>query len=225
MKKKKTNTQKQTIKESNNNKLIYVQILLGAILAVLILLLILNVTSNKNEEKTIIKENNSEKGYFLGNENAPLTITEYSSFTCPFCKRYQIDDQTFDNIKKDYIETGKVKYIYKHFTRNTTDVKAANAAECAGEQGMFFEYKRKLYENQANLAREEFSKYATEVGLDIKAFDKCLLENKYLEKIAKDKEEGIAKGITGTPGFIVGDQKISGAQPYQIFKATIDGQL
>lgn len=220
---------KKTIEHKKDNKLIYIQILLGAILAVLILFLILNVTGSKKttQEKTDFKETTETENniYFLGDKDAPLTITEYSSFTCPFCKRYQIDDQTFDNIKKDYIDTGKVKYIYKHFTRNTTDVKAANAAECAGEQKMFFEYKRKLYENQANLAREEFTKYAQEIGLDIPSFENCLKENKYLTKIENQKQEAIANGITGTPGFIVGDQKISGAQPYQVFKATIERLL
>ncbi len=148
-------TKNQTT-HKKDNKLIYIQILLGAILAILILLLILNVTGSKTEEKTNLKEKIDAENniYFLGNKDAPLTITEYSSFTCHFCKRYQIDDTTFENIKTDYIETGKVKYIYKHFTRNNTDIKAANAVECAGEQNKFFEYKKKLYENQANLAKE-----------------------------------------------------------------------
>jgi protein-disulfide isomerase len=219
-------TKNQTT-HKKDNKLIYIQILLGVILAVLILLLILNVTGSKTEEKTNLKEKTDTENniYFLGNKDAPLTITEYSSFTCPFCKRYQIDDKTFENIKTDYIETGKVKYIYKHFTRNNTDIKAANAVECAGEQNKFFEYKKKLYENQATLAKEEFTKYAQEIGLDVSSFEKCLAENKFLTKIENQKQEAIANGITGTPGFIVGNQKISGAQSYQVFKATIDKQL
>jgi protein-disulfide isomerase len=150
---------------------------------------------------------------------------EYSSFTCPFCKRYQIDDQTFETIKKEYIDTGKIKYVYQHFVRNEIDIKAANAAECAGEQDMFFEYKKKLYENQTDLPKEEFSKYAQELDLDVTAFKSCLAENKYINKITQDKQDGVNKGISGTPGFIVGNQRISGAQDYQVFKAAIDEQL
>jgi protein-disulfide isomerase len=219
-----------------NNKLLYIQITLGAILAVLILLLILNVTGTKNIEKDVIKENittgnttteniTNTKEHFLGNKDAPLVMYEYSSFTCPFCKRYQIDDQTFENVKKDYVDTGKIKYIYKHFIRNETDLKASNAAECAGEQDMFFEYKKILYQNQTNLGKSEFTKYAKELNLDIASFESCLAENKYVDKITQDKQDGVNKGITGTPGFIVGNQRISGAQPYEVFKASIDEQL
>ncbi|NCP72612.1 DsbA family protein [archaeon] len=211
------------------NNLMYIKILLGAILAVLVLLLVLNLSNNNKTADAFLKETTSktdnQANHFLGNEDAPLVMYEYSSFTCPFCKRYQIDDQTFETIKKEYIDTGKIKYVYQHFVRNEIDIKAANAAECAGEQDMFFEYKKKLYENQTDLPKEEFSKYAQELDLDVTAFESCLAENKYVNKITQDKQDGVNKGISGTPGFIVGNQRISGAQDYQVFKAAIDEQL
>lgn len=210
------------------NVWLFVSILLLIAIVAILITRPTNTIANEidlNENTQGENENNLQERYFLGNKDAPVVMTEYSSFTCPFCKRFKIDDKTFENIKKEYIDTGKVKYIYKHFTRNETDIYAANAAECAGEQNKFYEYINLLYTNQASLQLKEFEKYAKELNLNTSQFNECLISQKYNYKIEEDKTEALANGITGTPGFIINGEKISGAQPFSIFKQTIDKNL
>ncbi len=223
--------------KTSSTKIIIVT--LAILLAVSVTLLVINLSSkgdvtNLNNQQVPKTDNNEEINFqevhYLGNPEASVVMIEYSSITCPFCKRYQITDETFDNIKKEYVDTGKVVYIYKHFTRNEVDILGAIALECAGEQNMFFEYKRKVYENQENLqnlefSNREFSKYAQELNLNMDSFNECLTDTKYLSKIESDKTEGMSKGITGTPGFLINGNVVSGAQPFAVFKAAIDRLL
>ena len=165
-----------------------------------------------------------EGAHILGNPDADVVMYEFSSYTCPFCKRFH--DETFSDIKKNYIDTGKILYVYKHFTRNQVDVVAANAAECAGEQGKFFEYSNKIYANQAALSDQEaFSRFASELGLNTQEFDTCFESQKYSQKASQNLQEGQANGVTGTPGFIIGGKLIPGAQPYNVFASAIDAAL
>lgn len=210
-----------------NNIWMYVSFLL------VIVLLLLVFNSNQTISKNIDQSSNLEENttdpkiidnmtYTLGEKEAPVKIIEYSSFTCPFCKRYKIDDKTFENIKTEYIDTGKVVYEYRHFTRNQTDVLAANAAECAREQDKFYEYINILYQEQTNLQEQNFENYAKDLKLDTSQFNSCFSEKRYNDKIEKDKQEAIANGITGTPGFLINETKVSGAQPFSVFKNVID---
>lgn len=221
--------------KKKNNNLMHVKILLTVIVALLIVILLVNttrapidkenVTEITNKENEFSENINLQGEYFLGEENAEVVMIEYSSLTCPFCKRYQIDDGTFGAIKQEYIDTGKVKYIYKHFTRDEVDVMGANALECAGEQDMFFEYKKILYQNQADLQNLRFVEYAQQLNLDVTKFNECFTSQRYNQKINENKSEAIRHGITGTPGFLVNGEKISGAQPFIVFKQTIDKYL
>jgi len=101
----------------------------------------------------------------LGSSNAPVTMVEISDFQCPFCGKYA--RETFPQIKKEYVDTGKVKIIFKNFPlpMHPNAQKAAEAAECAADQGKFWEYKEKLFANQNNLSVEDLKKYAQESGL------------------------------------------------------------
>lgn len=165
-----------------------------------------------------------EGAHTLGNLEADVIMYEFSSYTCPFCKRYH--DETFNEIKKNYIDTGKIYYVYKHFTRNQVDVVAANAAECAGEQGKFFEYSEKIYANQAALSDQTaFTRFATELNLDVDEFNDCFKSQKYSQKASQNLQEGQANGVTGTPGFIIDGRLIPGAQPYNVFASAIDTAL
>ena len=161
----------------------------------------------------------------IGNDNAPVTIVSFEDYQCPFCKRAH--EQTFQQIKKDYIDTGKVKYVYRDFPLgfHSEAQPAAEASECAHEQGKFWDYHDALYENQASLGSELYIKLAEDLGLDIDKFKTCVETNKYAEEVKKDFNYGTQIGVTGTPAFFVNGVKLVGAQPYEAFKNIIDAEL
>ncbi|MBM2818881.1 MAG: DsbA family protein [Nitrosarchaeum sp.] len=173
-----------------------------------------------------------------GSNDAPITIVEFSDFQCPFCSRFHI--QTFPLILKEYVDTGKVKFVYRDFpiqSSHPNAIPAAAASECAHEQNNYWEYHNALFERQTvwnNLEISDsintFKKFAIELGLNEDQFNSCLDSGKYIEEINKDLKDGTNYGITGTPGFLIGNEKngfvkLTGAQPFEAFKKIIDSQL
>ena len=102
---------------------------------------------------------------------------------------------------------------------------AAEAALCAKEQGKFWEYHEKLMENQRALADEDLERHATDLGLDMEAFNACRSSGKFKEEILQAQREGQQLGVTGTPAFFINGRFLSGAQPFTAFKAIIDEEL
>ena len=155
-----------------------------------------------------------------------VELIEYSDFQCPFCARFFTD--TLPQIKANYIETGKVKFVYKHFPLDSIHPQAtpaALAAECAKEQGKFWEYHNALFANQALLGDSNYKKWASDLGLDTEQFNDCYDTQKYLTQVRNDLQEGSSAGIRGTPGFLVNGQIISGAQPFVAFQQAIEAAL
>jgi protein-disulfide isomerase len=172
-----------------------------------------------------------------GSPQARLTIVEFSDYQCPFCARHA--QQTMAQIEREFVDTGKVRYAIRNLPleRLHPDAfKAAEAAECAGAQGKFWEMHKVLFANQRALGLAELPRHADAVGLDRTAFTKCLESGEYAAKVRKDVEDAQKAGITGTPAFLVGVtrgadptvrvvRRISGAQPFSAFKSTLDAML
>jgi len=174
-----------------------------------------------------------------GNPDATVTIVEFSDFQCPFCKRFH--QTTLPLILENYVDTGKVKFVYRDFPIASLHpngaIPTALAAECADEQGMFWQYHDKLFQTQKNwerLAAEdvviELKTFAGELGLDTNQFNDCLDSGKYRDEVNNDLQDGTSYGITGTPGFFIGNEergyiKVSGAQPYSVFQNVLDQML
>ena len=173
-----------------------------------------------------------------GNPNAPVTIVEFSDFQCPFCLRFF--DQTLPLIEENYINTGKIKLVYKDFPLVSLhpNVKSVHvAAECADEQGKFWEYHDVLFEKQSEWQRLSSSdlqttlvQYADDFGLQTASFEACLNSPEMLEEVNADFLQAASYGATGTPTFFIGNEKngfikLVGAQPYAAFQAAIDAQL
>ncbi len=161
----------------------------------------------------------------LGDPNAPVTIIEFSDYQCPFCRRFW--QQTLPLIKQNFIDTGKVKLVYRDFPLNFHQYaqKAAEAAECAGEQGKYWEYHDILFERQSEWSTQgvqKFKDYAAELGLDLEQFSSCLDSGKYAQEVQKDYQDGVSYGVQGTPTFFINGVKIVGAQPYQTFETVIN---
>lgn len=166
----------------------------------------------------------------MGNPSAEITIVEWGDYQCTFC--YKFHQSTMSTIKQDFIETGKVKLVFKDFPLNGPDsVLAAEAAYCAQDQGKYWQYHDELYKNWGGertgwITRDSLDKFATTVNLDLKKFDKCLDDHKYLERVNQMYEFGREIGIDATPSFLVfSDEKIIkiiGNQPLEVFLKSLD---
>ncbi|MBU1164612.1 thioredoxin domain-containing protein [Patescibacteria group bacterium] len=161
--------------------------------------------------------------YIQGDKNAQLTLIEYSDFQCPFCSRHT---PTLDKVLDEY--KGKVRLVFRHFPLNSIHPqaqKAAEAAECAGEQGKFWEMHDKIFANQTAISVENLKSYASALGLNASQFNDCLDNDKYASKVQQQMQGGAAAGVTGTPATFIGDQLVKGAVPYENLKSIIDSKL
>jgi len=171
--------------------------------------------------------------YSLGRDDAPVTVVEFADYQCPFCRKFHSD--TFAELKKNYIDTGKVRYVSRDlpldFHPNAPG--AAVAARCAGEQHKFWEMRDMMVVNAADLTTPSLMKYGQQINLDMTAFGVCLNDKKYTAAIQKDVADANTLGISGTPSFVVGKTakdeingvRIVGAVPYSVFDTAIKNQL
>jgi predicted DsbA family dithiol-disulfide isomerase len=157
-----------------------------------------------------------------GPANAPITIIEFSDFQCPFCSKGKA---TVDDVLARYGQN--VHLVFRDFPLpfHKDAPKAAEAGQCAHEQGKFWELHDKMFANQAALGVDGLKKSAVEIGLDAAKFNECLDSNKYAEDWKKDTEAGQAWGVNGTPAFFINGRLLSGAQPLEAFTKIIDDEL
>ncbi|MBI3273586.1 MAG: DsbA family protein [Candidatus Colwellbacteria bacterium] len=170
---------------------------------------------------------------FLGNKNAPVEIIEFSDFQCPFCRTFWRD--TLPLIKSEYIDTGKAKFVYRDFPLqfHPSAMPAAQSAECAREQGKFWEMHDKIFGEEDKKSTtgtvqfdvSDLKKWAGQIGLDTGKFNSCLDSGKYAKEVEKDYSDGSAAGVSGTPSVFVNGQIVVGAQPFSAFKSLIDSEL
>ena len=168
-------------------------------------------------------------GFMLGRPDAPLTMVEFTDLQCPYCRQYVTT--TFDQIKKNWIDTGKLRYISRDFPLDfhPQALNAARAARCAGEQGKFWDMRMTLMRNANLLTPDYIRKTAADMKLDMKAFAACTASTKFDADIQADLVEGARIGIGGTPTFVVGKTNAStlegpmivGAMPYVQFDAKL----
>ena len=167
----------------------------------------------------------------LGDKNAPVTLIEFSDYQCPFCGRHYT--QTWPSIKSQYVDTGKVRVVFRDFPLESIHpqaMPAAIATECVREKGgdkAYFEYHDVLFENQQSLSTENYKLWAKDLGYNI---DTCLDSGKYRSEVQKDLQDATAAGGQGTPFFVIigedgSTRLISGAQPFTNFQSAIDAAL
>jgi protein-disulfide isomerase len=164
-----------------------------------------------------------------GSPEAKVTMVEFSDFLCPFCAQFAI--WTLPKIEEEYVETGKVKLIFRNLPiHGEVAARAAEAALCAHEQGQFWEYHDRLFADSLNRGRKAFTPenlvaLAVELGLDGEGFELCLDSRRYSSAVEEDIAEGKRLGVQGTPTFFINDRKIVGAQPYENFRRVIEEEL
>ncbi len=165
----------------------------------------------------------------VGSADAPVTILEFSDYQCPFCGRFW--EQTLPSLQQEYIDSGKVRLVFKDFPLESIHqeaLPAAHAARCAKEQGgdeMYFRYHDILFQNQQSLNSANYQRWASQLSLDLSKFNECMSSNRYFGDIRQDIRDGSAAGIQGTPGFFVNGVLVSGAQPFTVFQQIIESEL
>lgn len=173
----------------------------------------------------------------IGAADAPVTMVAFVDYECPFCKRFDV--QTYPELKKRYIDTGRLRYVVRdlplEFHRKA--LKAAEATHCAAEQGKYWQMRDKLIANSERLEAESLLRYADEIDLRGAGFRDCFESNRYAEQLKKGVADAASLGISGTPTFVIGRStrgevvegvKVVGAQPYvnfeQHIRALLDGK-
>jgi protein-disulfide isomerase len=172
----------------------------------------------------------------LGQENAPVTIVEYGDYQCPFCGEFF--SQTEPSIVSDYINTGKVRMVFRNFAfLGPESTAAAEAAECAEDQNALWAYHDALYsgkvaddekggsEDDGYFTRALFIQLAGQVGMNVATFTACIDSDKYATTVANEKTTASAAGVDSTPTFYVNGTQILGAEPYSVFQQAINTAL
>lgn len=173
-----------------------------------------------------------------GDPDADVTIIEFSDFQCPFCSRFYT--QTLSQLEENYLDTGKINLVFRDLPLDSLHPNARPAhiaAECADEQGKFWDYHDTLFEKQSQWQRlssselqTTLSQYASDLGLQSANFESCLESKEIADEVNSDASAAASLGITGTPSFFIGNEeggfvKLVGAQPFTAFKTVIDDQL
>ncbi|AFS82718.1 DsbA family protein [Candidatus Nitrosopumilus sediminis] len=170
----------------------------------------------------------------LGNPNAPVTLIEFGDYQCHFCNVFF--HSTEENILKNYVETGKVKMIFKDYNIIGPDsVNASHGAHCANDQGLFWEYHDILYsnwtgENNGWASSENLGRFAQDIGLDMNVWSECMINGTHSQIILASNEDARSLELTGTPAFfVIGPDgkttRLFGAQPFETFEKVFENEL
>jgi protein-disulfide isomerase len=157
-----------------------------------------------------------------GGSNAPILMIEFSDFQCPFCLRAHA---TVDQVLKTYGD--KIKFVYRHYPLPThpNAKPAAEASMCAADQGKFWPYHDRLFEQPSKLSESDLKQHAADLGLDAAKFNACVDSHQFRAVVEADAKDGEEAGVNGTPAFFINGRMLSGAQPFDAFKRIIDEEL
>jgi protein-disulfide isomerase len=157
-----------------------------------------------------------------GSASAPILMIEFSDFQCPFCLRAHA---TVDQVLKTYGD--KIRFVYRHYPlpNHPNARPAAEAAACAADQGKFWPYHDRLFEQPSKLSDSDLKQHAADLGLDTKKFNACVDSRAFKSLVDTDTKEGEEAGVNGTPAFFINGRMLSGAQPFESFKRIIDEEL
>lgn len=222
--KKSTRSQPSTAQRTTSQTLWLVLGLAG--LAVLALIIAGMLSRSQETPKTAqLAAEVGASGKVLGSPDAPVEVWDFSDFHCPHCRTFAVG--AAQRLIEEYVKPGKVRFVYKHFIV-LRSYQAANASECAAEQGKFWEYHDYLYtkqETDAPFTPEELKQYARDLGLDINTFEQCVDTGKYMEVVLKDMEEGRALGVRGTPTIFVNGEMVPNGARWANLKEAVERAL
>jgi protein-disulfide isomerase len=159
----------------------------------------------------------------IGPADAPVTIIEFSDYQCPYCQVWY--QKVYQQLLASY--PNDIRFVYRDLPlpMHPEAIPAAEAANCAGEQGAYWKYHDSLFNQQYGLNRAAYEHYATDLELDSKAFTACLDSHRYQDEIQADATDAARVGISGTPSFVINGRILIGALPFSDFKTVIDEEL
>ncbi len=202
-------------------------VVVGAVAAVVAAIVLGVVTQGSNSIERI--QEISAEGRTRGSATAPVTIIEFADFQCSHCKRFA--ETTGNQIEEEYVATNQVRVEFRHMPLiGAGSVLAAEAAQCANDQGQFWEYHDELFERQGPVnsgaySQERLKRFAGELGLDQEVFNSCLDSSQYEQFVIDEAEAGQDAGVTSTPWFFIGDEVVQGNLSIGEFRRVIDDQL
>ena len=161
---------------------------------------------------------------FLGEPDAPVTVIEMTDYECPFCRRHR--QQVLDDLMAEY--GGRIRYYSLHFPLTSIHplaFRAAEAAECAHDQGRFWEYNEAMFDSTERLVPETLIALAGDVDMDVAVFSQCLTSGSKRDVVVGDIQAGQSLGVRGTPTFFINGKLLSGARPLDVFREVIDAEL
>jgi len=164
-----------------------------------------------------------------GSATAQVVVEEYADFQCPACRRFF--DTTARQLEKEYVSTGKVKFVFRHYAFLGQESRwAAEAAECANEQGRFWDYYDKLFteqggENVGVFSKPNLQRFAAELGLDAARFNQCLTSGSYTASVFEDINQAASKGVRGTPTLFVNGRSVDRGSDYAVLRQAIEAAL
>jgi len=161
---------------------------------------------------------------YIGPMDAPVTIIMFSDYQCTFCQKWYLE--VMQPLMQNY--EGKIRFVYRDFPLSTIHASAtttAEAANCAGDQGKYWDFFDAVFSGTDPLSDETIQQYATAISLDIDLFNQCLSTHKYQDEVEADFSYAAALGVQSTPTFFVNGIPVVGAQPYAVFKSLVDQEL
>jgi protein-disulfide isomerase len=198
-----------------------------AILAVAIVAVLVILDQGAGRSDTGSEPVSLDKSY--GADDAPVVVVEYSDFQCPYCKRFA--EGAGRQLREEYADQGQVRFVYRHlaFIGNESTW-AAEASECANEQGRFWEYHDKIFEEQAGenqgaFSKENLKRFASELGLDTDQFNECFDSGRYRSQVRDESNEAQRRRINSTPSLLVNGQLIQNGASYQVLQAAVEAAL
>ncbi len=159
-----------------------------------------------------------------GPDDAPITIIEFSDYECPYCRKWHTE--AWPQLQAEFGD--QIRLVYRDFPLTSIHANAtpaAAAANCAGEQDMYWPYNEKLFANERPLGRNTYESYAEEIGLEMDTFKECMESGRYVAEVEADYQFAVSLGIRSTPTFFVNGIPVVGAQPFEVFKNLIDKEL
>lgn len=209
--------------------------MIGVIAIVIAGIVLISTNYNSDTQSNKLSIDTTKGSPVLGEASAPVTIIEFGDYQCPFCQKW--NQNTKPLIQKDYISTGKVKMIYVDLPIVGPDsINAHVGSYCADEQGLYWQYHDFIYQNQGHenggwASVSNLKNIVSEMeGMDVNLFANCIDSGKYNDRVKENKNIAVKNGAKSTPSFIVigpngQGVSISGAQPYSVFKQTIDEMM
>jgi len=192
----------------------------------LLALQVLNLSQPLHQEMQRV-EVSQDDDPAIGPEDAPVVLVDFSDYQCPYCRKFALE--TLPVLLERF--KGKIRYVYRDFPLESIHpyaLKAAEAANCAGEQGRYFDYHDLLFERQSEWSsgvNESFLRYAEELGLDLAAFRECLESGRYEQEVRKDLQDGMRAGVRSTPTLFINGIPVEGAQPVEVYESIIQEEL